>query len=133
MRRLGTSRDLVGVRFESAVAPGLPFAAVQRLARLTLEANPRAGLTGELRLEAGRFAQRLEGPAGVILPLVARIFGDPRPQAIRVHHLGAIAARSFPNWRILGYDAGESPAVAAGLRSEPPPLRLLASAGHPAA
>ena len=84
MRGLGSTADLVGLSLESTAAPGLPAAVFQRLAACTLEINPRLGLTGELRLEDGRFALVLEGRGDLLLPLAARILADRRHARIRV-------------------------------------------------
>jgi hypothetical protein len=111
MRRLGTTSDLAGLSLESAVAPGLPLAALQRLARNTLAVNPRLGITGELRLGRGRFALALEGRADVLLPLAARILADPRHAAIRILGFGAIAERRFAGWRAAGFDLDEAAAL----------------------
>ena len=104
MRGLGTNADLAGLSFVSAVAPGLPLAALQRIARQSLAVNPRLGLTGELRLERGRFALTLEGRADVVLRLAARILADRRHQAIRIAGFGAIDTRRFGGWETVGFD-----------------------------
>jgi hypothetical protein len=108
MRGLGITSDLAGLSLASAVAPGLPLAALQRIARQSLVVNPRLGLTGELRLERGRFALTLEGRADVLLPLAARILADRRHEAIRIAAFGAIAARDFGSWEVLGFELDES-------------------------
>jgi hypothetical protein len=111
MRRLGTSTELVGLSFGSAAAPDLPLAAWQRLACHTLAVNPGRGLTGELRLDEGRFLATLEGRADVLLPLAARILADPRHAAIRVDAFGAIAERRFADWRTAGFGLEEAGAL----------------------
>jgi hypothetical protein len=122
MRGLGSTADLVGLSLESTAAPGLPAAVFQRLATCTLEINPRLGLTGELRLEDGRFALVLEGRGDLLLPLAARILADRRHARIRVTEFGAIAARRFASWRVAGFEPemAEAPAGTAALRFTAP-------------
>jgi hypothetical protein len=111
MRGLGNTAELVGLSFESVAAPDLPLAALQRLARYTLAVNPRLGLTGELRVEHGRFALALEGRADILLPLAARILADPRHMAIRIADFGAIAERCFAGWHTAGFSLDETDAL----------------------
>jgi hypothetical protein len=124
MRGLGTNADLAGLSLDSSVAAGLPLAALQRLARHTLLVNPRLGLTGELRVERGRFALTLEGRADLLLPLAARILADPRHQAIRIAAFEAIAARAFVSWSVAGFDLE----AAGSLRFAAPPPRPVPAA-----
>ena len=109
--------DLIEIVFDSRVAPGVPLAALQRLARHCATANPAAGITGFLRLDGGRFSVELEGGAAVLLPLAARILGDPRHVAIRVHAFGAIAGRRHSEWRIEGFDL-DAPALLLDVRRD---------------
>jgi hypothetical protein len=124
--------DLLELGLDSTAAPGLPFAVIQRLARHTLEFNPRVGLGGELDYADGRFALRLEGRAEVLLPLAARIFADRRHVAIRLSAFGPIARRRFDGWRVAGFgldDAGPT-AEAANLRFLKPRAGSGPAAGH---
>ena len=120
MRGLAATGDLLEFGLDSAAARGLPPSVFQRLARYTLEANPRRGLTGELRLGDGRFSLDLEGRADLLLPLAARILADPRHGAIEVRAFGRIAARRFPGWRVAGFGLDEAEAGTDALRFAPP-------------
>jgi Sensors of blue-light using FAD len=113
MRGLGKTGDLVELSFDSAVAPGLPYAVLQRLARHTLEVNPRLGLTGELRLERDRFVAVIEGRSEVVLPLAARILSDGRHAAIRLSAFGPIDGRRFDGWRVTGFGVDDAAVPAA--------------------
>lgn len=95
--------DLIEFAFDSLVARDVPSSALQRVALGSLEANPRSGLTGELRLRAGRLSQVTEGRSAVLLPLAARILADPRHQSIRVLRLAPIGARRFGDWTVAGF------------------------------
>jgi hypothetical protein len=123
MRALAHTVELVALSFESAVVPGLPLAALQRLARSTLAVNPRLGLTGELRLEAGRFALELEGRADVLLPLAARILADPRHTSIRIADFGGIDDRRFAGWSTAGFGIAADDGAAHFPTMPAPPLR----------
>ena len=60
--------------------------------------NARLGVTGLLQYRAGNYIQTLEGPAGVVLPLVGRIRRDPRHKHVVQITREPISRRSFPNW-----------------------------------
>jgi hypothetical protein len=104
MRAYDVAGDLVQLAFTSVAPPHLPPAVFQRIARQASATNLRLGLTGELRLEAGRFSLVLEGRSARLMPLAGRIFADPRHRAIRVDAFGGIERRRFADWRTLGFD-----------------------------
>ena len=100
--------SLVEFAFESEVAPGVPTAALLRLARQVSRFNTIAGITGTLCLEGGRIRQVIEGPCHVVLPLVARILTDRRHGAIAVTALRQSAGRRYVGWSVVGVDAAAS-------------------------
>ena len=106
MRRARLNSDLVEFSFQSRAVDDLTPAGASRLARQSWSSNLRAGLTGELRLEGGHFFQVVEGPAGEVLKLAARILTDPRHAAIRVLAFRALPARRHAAWTVSGFDLG---------------------------
>ena len=105
MRCVDVGTDLVEFAFESQAVDFCPVDAA-RLARQSWSSNVRAGLTGELRLQGGRYAQVVEGPCSEVLKLAARILADPRHAAIRVLALRALPARRHAGWVVSGFDLG---------------------------
>jgi len=122
MRAMGTTGALVELAFESVAAAGLPQSALQRLAHYTSTVNPRCDLTGELRLDGGRFRYVVEGREEVVLALAARILGDPRHGSIRLAAFRKIERRRFDAWRVHGFDLDQP-----GLPAEPSNLTILAA------
>jgi hypothetical protein len=118
---------LIEFSFTSRIARDHAPADLLRLARQAWGDNLRAGLTGVMRLEAGRMEQTVEGPAAVVLALAARILTDRRHGEIVVRAFGPIAARRFADWRAEGFGA------AAGAPRGGAPLRLVAPTRRPAA
>ena len=106
MRGLDLSRDLVEFAFESRASDDLDPAALARLVRQAWRNNLRAGLTGELRLEDGRFFQVVEGRCADVVRLAARILTDSRHCAIRTLALDALPARRYAAWTVSGFDLG---------------------------
>jgi hypothetical protein len=119
MHGVAITSGLLELGLCSTAAAGLPLAVLQRLARHTLEVNPRFGLTGELRFADGRFSLLLEGRGEVLLPLAARILADPRHRAIAVTAFGGIAERRFADWSAAGFGLDEAPAGFPTLRFTP--------------
>ena len=103
MRAIGTTGGLVELAFESVAAPGLPQSALERLANYTSSVNPRCDLTGELRLDAGRFRYVVEGREEVVLALAARILADPRHGSIHLAAFRTIERRRFDAWHVHGF------------------------------
>jgi hypothetical protein len=131
MRRYGDEdEDLVELAFVSRVADGLPSSVFLRLARQSWSFNTRMGLTGELVLDGGRFAQVVEGGCAAVQALAARILADRRHEAIEIQAFGRIAARRHAGWTLVGFDF-EPPLTAlppAPSLAVPPPSRLVTAA-----
>ena len=104
---------LVEFAFVSKVSPDLPAAALLRVARQSWSFNARMGLTGVLRFVEGRFEQVVEGRCTVVLPLAARILGDPRHGAISITAFRPLSARRFADWTLTGFDFEARTAAAA--------------------
>lgn len=104
MRR-ATRQVLAELHFSSHVRDDLPPAALCRLAREASQRNMALGVTGEMRFEAGRFHQIVEGPSDTILMLASAILADHRHERIEVQGFRAIEARRYPDWRVHGIDA----------------------------
>lgn len=89
----------------------------EELARL-LEAasrhNARLGITGMLLHLEGCFFQVLEGEAGAVDGLFARIVSDPRHRNVTVIVREPIARRAFPDWTMAyaALGAGEAARIA---------------------
>ena len=113
-------------QFEADVQPET----VLRVARQSWSENRRAGVTGRLRVEAGRVEQTIEGPSTVILALASRILTDRRHREIVIRRFGPICARSYADWSVAGIEA----LAPTALRPAEPcaPLRLIVSAPTPA-
>lgn len=106
MRGVGPGGDLVEFVFESRAVESLAPGIAARLARQSWSNNVRAGLTGELRLQDGRFFQVVEGRCDEVLKLAARILTDSRHCAIRVLAFRAVPARRFLTWTVSGFEPG---------------------------
>jgi hypothetical protein len=109
MRGADEDGDLIEFAFESQVADDLRPASFARLARQSWSFNVRAGLTGELSLQDGRFVQVVEGRCATVLALAARILADPRHGAIRILAFRSLPGRRFAAWTVNGFDLGVSP------------------------
>ena len=123
MRGAAVSSDLVEFAFESEASEDLTPESVARLARQTWSGNVRAGLTGELRLQDGRFVQVVEGRCADVLRLAARILTDPRHRAVRILAFRALSARRHASWTVTGLDLLAAPAE--GPQPTPANLRFL--------
>jgi hypothetical protein len=108
MSRVSRQTPLVVFAFESLLRSD-HRRAIDRLAGQVWRDNVASGLTGEMRLAGRHVQQVVEGPADIILPLVARILGDGRHEGIRITALEAVAARSYEGWSVHGLPA--APAV----------------------
>jgi hypothetical protein len=60
--------------------------------------NPAAQISGQLLLEAGVFAQWLEGPRDAVESLWAKLQRDPRHHHIQLVSASRIERRAFPQW-----------------------------------
>ncbi len=63
--------------------------------------NARDSLTGALYRESDYFFQWFEGPKSSCDSLLARLRVDPRHHDIHVLGAGPLAARLFPDWRMV--------------------------------
>ena len=116
MHRSDAHGELVEFAFESRAASDLPDAALLRLARQTWIFNARMGLSGEMRLQDGRFLQVVEGRCDIVQALAARILADPRHGSIRIGAFRRLERRRFSGWSLSGLDiemAGRAPDFAA--------------------
>lgn len=62
--------------------------------------NARSGITGALAYVDGCFLQVLEGEAGAVQQLMARIATDLRHERVTVLQAGEIAEPAFPDWQM---------------------------------
>lgn len=119
---------LVEFSFSSRIDSGLSPDALLRLACQSWSANRRAGVSGFLRLTGCVVEQTVEGPSSRVLWLASRILTDRRHGEIVIRRFGAITARRFIDWKVMGFDA-RTPESA-----DPRPLRaglrLLRDGGH---
>ncbi len=63
--------------------------------------NPREDITGALICRHDIYLQLLEGPAGAIDALYAKIEADDRHANVRLLHSGEAEDRMFPDWSML--------------------------------
>ena len=129
MRGVDVSSDLVEFAFESQAAEDLTPEIVARLARQSWSSNVRAGLTGELRLQDGRFVQVVEGRCADVLRLAARILADSRHRAIRILAFRALPARRYAAWTVQGFDLGRRAGGGSASHPGQPPLPAGAGGG----
>lgn len=118
MHRFRMPSPLVEFAYVSAPAIGIPSVSILRLAGQAWSYNRRAGITGWLRFEDGRFRQVLEGPSDVVLPLSSRILADARHGDIEISAFGPIAERRYFDWSLIGFEglAANAPGADVGLR-----------------
>ena len=65
--------------------------------------NDRDGLTGALAAHGGRFIQVVEGEAGRLDALLARLASDPRHRDIRLIDRETISERLFGQWSMASW------------------------------
>ncbi len=111
MSRVATQTPLVAFAFDSLLSSD-DRRMIERLAGQVWRDNVARGVTGEMRLEGWRVQQVVEGPADVILPLVARILADDRHGGIRITALEAISARRYGGWSVHGLPTATDAAAA---------------------
>lgn len=90
--------------------PDLSEAAILRLVGQSWREYVALGVTGRLRRSGDVLEQLIEGPRGILLPLVARILCDPRHRSIEIIAFGPIDARACAEWRVDGCREAGSPA-----------------------
>jgi hypothetical protein len=111
----------------SQIGPGDVFRIIQQSARN----NGKAGLTGFLIYQNGRFFQVLEGEKPPIDDVMRRVERDPRHSAITIISRREIDERAFPAWRMKRLCTQEVPGplreIAPELEMAPPPIRSAAT------
>ncbi|MCD9027183.1 BLUF domain-containing protein [Luteimonas sp. BDR2-5] len=117
--------------YRSAQLYEFTAAQMRQLVRRSRACNAAHGITGLLLYRDGLFLHLLEGGAGAIEALYARIAGDPRHCEVRLLARDARASRLLPGWDLawaeVPVDDSGVPAFA-GLDSDARALRLLARA-----
>jgi hypothetical protein len=96
------ARNLYHLVYASAAAPGFGLTDLEEILKVAREHNSRAGVTGMLLFEGTSFLQVLEGPIGVLDPLMERIRLDPRHDGAVLLLREPIDERSFNDWT-MGY------------------------------
>lgn len=71
--------------------------------------NPRAGITGVLVYDRGRFIQMLEGPRACVDRIYARICEDTRHTEITLRLIEPARERLFEDWAMSFANAGDAP------------------------
>lgn len=71
--------------------------------------NPRAGITGVLVYDRGRFIQMLEGPKAAVERVFARICEDTRHTQVTAVLKEPVSRRLFADWAMAFANAGEAP------------------------
>lgn len=66
--------------------------------------NQRFKITGQLTFENHSFVQVMEGTAEAVAILSAAILSDPRHGRVVVDAYHEVDARSFADWRLIGFD-----------------------------
>jgi len=78
--------------------PGRLAEIATAIARISLESNRQAGITGALSVGGGWYAQVIEGAIGRLLALFDLILIDTRHEDIRVLDCVAVSFRQFSDW-----------------------------------
>ncbi|WP_429911816.1 BLUF domain-containing protein [Glycocaulis sp.] len=71
--------------------------------------NPRAGITGVLVYDRGRFIQMLEGPKAAVEDIYARICNDTRHAEVTLLLNEPASERLFDDWAMAFANAGDAP------------------------
>lgn len=88
-----------------ATAPGAMLDAdVRAICALAQLHNFRAGITGILTYQHGRFAQLLEGPRTELRALMSRIVVDTRHHSLKMMADGPIHIRRYADWSMAYLD-----------------------------
>lgn len=103
---------MLQIIYASAATRPLSSEELQGILTTARRHNTTQGVTGLLVYHDGSFLQVLEGPANAVLPLVARIEGDPRHTRFRLLASREIETREFGQWS-MGF--AEAPPEVAGL------------------
>ncbi len=92
------SRSLVGTR------PDAVASAIWAIETRSCRFNAQAGITGALYYSGPHFAQVLEGPREVVLPLIAAIAADTRHTDVTIVQEETVPARTFGGWAMAYVD-----------------------------
>lgn len=91
-----------------ATAPSETLEAdVREICAIAQTHNAKAGITGILTFQAGRFAQVIEGPELELRILLARIIADPRHHSMQITADRRIVARQFAEWSMAYRSPGD--------------------------
>ena len=91
---------------------------IEQLLQRARERNVRAGVTGLLLNDGGRFMQYIEGPPEALLPIYKIILADPLHHRIRELMSESIGEREFDGWA-MAYEQAAIPAFLTESHSEP--------------
>lgn len=92
--------DLIRLVYVSVAAESLDDAALDAIAEVSRIKNERAGLTGFLIHQGGRFHGVLEGPQRPLFARMEVIMRDPRHRKLVVVREDEITERRFRNWSV---------------------------------
>ena len=95
--------SLIHCIYASAATPRLPISELTELMHAARRRNEQLDVTGMLLYTEGSFFQVLEGPAGAVDALFARIAADPRHEQVTQIIREPIMRRAFPGWS-MGFD-----------------------------
>lgn len=95
-----TITDLIRLVYVSIAAENLDDDDLDAIAEVSRIRNERAGLTGFLIHQGGRFHGVLEGPQRPLFARMEVIMRDPRHRKLVVVREDEIAARRFQNWSV---------------------------------
>ena len=88
--------------YVSSVTTAYDDAAIQNILHIARRNNRKLDITGCLLYSGRNFAQVLEGPSAVVLPLARRIANDPRHTNVRVLLESHRGSREYGEWS-MGY------------------------------
>lgn len=131
---LPDDRLLQVVYVSAAVRLFTPEALVELL-RVSRANNARRDITGLLLYQGGNFIQVLEGPAGAVEDVHARIAHDPRHRQMITLLKGPVERREFGDWsmgfrHVDALDASDRAAFSPFLTGPGSPARLDGDPGR---
>jgi hypothetical protein len=97
---VSTITELIRLVYVSVAAENLDDDDLDAIAEVSRIKNERAGLTGFLIHQGGRFHGVLEGPQRALFARMEVIMRDPRHHKLVVVREDGIAARRFKNWSV---------------------------------
>lgn len=99
--------QLVQAAYVSRARGARPLHDVAEIIGVSVRNNRAKELTGALLFADGLFVQVLEGDAGRVRSLLARLETDARHVDMRIVGLRSVRARSFPNWAMQHVGLGD--------------------------